>query len=902
MNNKVFCVISHTHWDREWYMPFEQFRFRLVDLIDNLLEILDENKQYIFHLDAQTIVLEDYLEIRPYRKEILQRYIKEGRLLVGPWYVQNDFYLTSGEATIRNLLIGSRIANEMGKCTWVGYTPDQFGLISQLPQIFNSFGMDSCIFGRGYNFYEKQGNELKALKLPSEFTWKGEDGSSVLAVNMPFWYNNAQRFFEDINKSLKLLEMIENNFEGIALTPYLLLMNGVDHLEAQENLIPILEKLNKALKDQKTIVQMPMNAYLDHIKQSLPSASEYLGELRNGMDNQILQGTLSSRSYLKAENVRTQTLLENELEPIYSFISMLGAEERYPTDFMNYLWKQLLQNHPHDSICGCSRDEVHRHMEDRYQRIHEAGQELLNRGMDFLAAHMDRSKMSEKDYLITLCNTVETTRDAVIDLELDFPVEEAVSGFRILDAKEREIPFAVTARWQKDRDMFSAINLPGTKKVDAYKVTLYVKDFEGMSLQTLTVKTSNTESDMHVFASGAQALLPVKLENEYITVLINENGTIDLIYRETGRQYNNVLSLEDCEDCGDSYIYLQAEKGRTYTSEGLTPEVKCIVSTPFEAKYSLTYPMQLPEGFEEETGQRSEKLVTNRIEVILGLKKGSRWLDIDFNVDNRSKNHRLRALLKTGMNSDFTYASVPFDVIERDRKDVLKGVKNGSEPNSSFVDIGDGSEGLAVLNQGMHEYEHLLGEDGIIAMTLLRANGMIEIHSKGETWQVPENQCLRSISLKMALYPHKGDFIKAQVSARSKEFLTPVLHCFQPQDIRKFTGGRPAVQDTTINETFYREKTNADLIIPHALQLFHIEGKGVIVSAVKKCENSDGIVIRLYNSSSIESGFKLTYFKQLVQAEKVNMHESAVSELLFNENELETVLLKPKEIFTMRIR
>lgn len=901
-SSKVYCVISHTHWDREWYMPFEQFRLRLVDLIDNLLDILKENQQYIFHLDAQTIVLEDYLEIRPYQREILQKYIKEGRLLVGPWYVQNDFYLTSGEATIRNLIIGSRIADEMGKCTWVGYTPDQFGLISQLPQIFNSFGMDSCIFGRGYNFYEKAEEELKPVKMPSEFIWKGEDGSEVLAVNMPFWYNNAQRFSEDVNKSLKLLELIENSFEGVALTPYLLLMNGVDHLEAQENLLPILEKVNKEFNGEKAIVQMSMNEYLDNIRRCNPSTSKYTGELRNGMDNQILQGTLSSRIYLKAANVRAQNLLENNLEPIYSFISMVGANEKYPTDFLNYLWKLLIQNHPHDSICGCSRDEIHNHMEDRYQRIHEAGEELLKRGMDFIAAHMDRSKMSEGDYLITLFNTVETARDAVVELELHFPVEEEVKSFRILDSEDREIPFTLLSRTKKDRDMFSPINLPGTKEVNVYKIQLYAEGLKGMSCKALTVKPFHNNIAESEPVAGANIELPVKLENEFIAALINENGTIDLTYKETGKQYKNILCIEDSEDCGDSYIYLSAEKGTTYTTEGLVPEIKCMLNSCFESKYSLAYQMELPECFIKETGLRSEKLVMNSVEITIGLKKGSHWLDIDFSIDNKSKDHRLRALVKTGVQSDFTHASTPFDVVKRDRKEVLKGIKNGTQPNSSFVDVCDGAGGISVLNQGIHEYEHLLDDKGVIAMTLLRVNGMIEMHSMGDTWQAPGNQCLREIKLKMALYPHKGDFMEAETATRSREFQNPVLSYYQPEDIRKFVGGRPAVQDSSINETFYREKPNADIVLPHELKLFDIKGGNVVVSAVKKCENSDGIVIRLYNISSDESEFEFTYFKPLKQAHKLDMKEEAVSELLFTGNKLDTIRLKPKEIYTILVK
>lgn len=182
MLKKQYCVISHTHWDREWYLPLENFRMRLVDLIDNLLDILEKDENYRFHLDAQTIVLQDYLEIRPYKRALLEKLIRSGNILVGPRYVQNDFHLTSGEATVRNLLIGTAIAEEYGCCMKIGYAADQFGLIAQLPQILNGFDMDTCVFGRGFD------------RGVTEFYWDGEDGRRVLCEHMKFWYNNAQRF------------------------------------------------------------------------------------------------------------------------------------------------------------------------------------------------------------------------------------------------------------------------------------------------------------------------------------------------------------------------------------------------------------------------------------------------------------------------------------------------------------------------------------------------------------------------------------------------------------------------------------------------------------------------------------------------------------------------------------
>jgi alpha-mannosidase len=312
---KKFCIISHTHWDREWYIPLEQFRLRLVDLIDKCLLILEKYPGYIFHLDAQTIILEDYLKIRPYKRDLLKKYVSEGNLVIGPWYLQNDFYLTSGEATVRNLLEGIRTANEFGACSKAGYTPDQFGIISQLPQILKNFGIDTVIFGRGANKHVKENGEIKRLPLPSEFTWRGADSTDALAIHMKYWYNNAQRFSEDTERAAGLLDLIERQFEGVALTPYLLCMNGVDHLEAQDNLLPIIDALAKKGHD---VAQYNIDEYIKSVRSYIQDNKLELivreGELRHGGDYEILHGTLSSRVYLKQANVTAQNNLECKLE------------------------------------------------------------------------------------------------------------------------------------------------------------------------------------------------------------------------------------------------------------------------------------------------------------------------------------------------------------------------------------------------------------------------------------------------------------------------------------------------------------------------------------------------------------------------------------------------------------
>lgn len=175
------CVISHTHWDREWYFPLELMRLRLVDLLDHCCALLAEEPTYVFHLDAQTIVLEDYLSIRPEMRGELEKYVRQGRLIVGPWYLQNDFYLTSGEATVRNLLEGRRVAQRFGRCANVGYCADQFGLISQLPQILRGFGIDNCIFGRGPHGSDRT---KTAIRCGCRFRWSSS-GRAATAVRLP---------------------------------------------------------------------------------------------------------------------------------------------------------------------------------------------------------------------------------------------------------------------------------------------------------------------------------------------------------------------------------------------------------------------------------------------------------------------------------------------------------------------------------------------------------------------------------------------------------------------------------------------------------------------------------------------------------------------------------------------
>jgi len=183
-HKRTAYVVSHTHWDREWYLPYHRFRVSLVRVVDQVLDALDNDESFEhFLLDGQAVVLEDYLEVRPEEAERIVTLVRRGALSLGPWYVLPDEFLVSGEATARNLLIGHAVAAKFGPVQNAGYMPDSFGHIEQMPQLLRRAGIDSFIYTRG------NGDELEELGL--EYLWRAPDGSEVLAINQWGGYCNA---------------------------------------------------------------------------------------------------------------------------------------------------------------------------------------------------------------------------------------------------------------------------------------------------------------------------------------------------------------------------------------------------------------------------------------------------------------------------------------------------------------------------------------------------------------------------------------------------------------------------------------------------------------------------------------------------------------------------------------
>lgn len=884
---KKYCIISHTHWDREWYVPLENFRMRLVELIDRLLDILDTDPNYRFHMDAQTIVLEDYLEIRPDRREKLEKYVREDRLLVGPWYVQNDFHLTSGEATVRNLLIGKKIADRFGKCTMVGYAADQFGLCSQLPQMLSRFGLDTCIFGRGFARGE------------SQFYWVSDDGSRVLCEHMFAWYNNAQRFSADPEKALALARMRGEQCAEKGKTSSYLLMNGVDHLEAQEDLSEIIEKVKPLLNEDEEFFQDTMPDYLDRLKRDIEEQglelTTYTGEFRDLGASHVLTGTLAARIYLKQYNARLQALLERKFEPLYTTAAALGVCD-YPHDYSEFMWKLLIQNHPHDSICGCSVDAVHAHMMDRFIRVDENVTDLISRGTTAMMEHLDREGLDDGQYLIMNTNNTPLEYNGVMEATITIPVEEDTGAFALTDRAGREIPFEVV---RIERDvvvrMLSGINLPGTKHVNSYTIRYRLK-LAGMSYRVLTL----TPEPGTLTVEPTRRRSAFQLENEYLKAHISRNGTVDLTDKKTGKTYEGLLLLEDLADVGESYRYMALEGDKAILSDNVRARVAVVEDTPLMQSRSISYRMDI----DREVGSGYVD-----VDILVTLGRGDRSLGVYVRLNNQCKRHRVRMYLPTDIGNEINYAGQPYDIVLRNRVSAWAG--DETHPNTEFVGLDGEGYGFAVLNVGLYEYEHMnhpvTGKPGTLAMTLLRAvdrfTGGGAVGGVGPYIFTPEGECLGEQKCRLALYPYAGDHVEAAVAAKAAQFTCLPYTSVQSVDSNKFLGGRAFVQAAGMNETFYRPIANAHVVLPHEHKLFTVEdeAQAMVLTACKATHSRDGaFILRLYNTTNKEVDFAIKLFRAPKSVCEVNLAEDKVADLTAVRGKV-TLHAAPKQIVTVRV-
>src|SRR6478735_2977736 len=348
------AIVPHTHWDREWYSPFQTFRLRLVDLLDNLLPLLEGDLSYArFLLDGQTAVLDDYLEVRPEAAESLRRLATSGRLAVGPWMILMDEFMVSGETMVRDLQLGMARATELGGAMAVGYLPDMFGHVAQMPQLLRQAGFEHAVVWRG----------VPSTVTQTAFAWEAPDGSTVRAEYLYGSYSNGRDLPDDAKQLVARARSYELEL-GPARLPggSMLLMNGTDHQLPQPWLGRVVAEANQIQDDYRFVVTS-LAEYLP--EQPTDGLRVWRGELRSGARANVLMGVASNRVDVHQACAAAERAVERRAEP-------LSALFLAP-----------------DSSCACSHDEVVDAVMVRYQEARHVGEGLARDAARRLAAEID---------------------------------------------------------------------------------------------------------------------------------------------------------------------------------------------------------------------------------------------------------------------------------------------------------------------------------------------------------------------------------------------------------------------------------------------------------------------------------------------------------------------------------
>ncbi len=901
-------IVSETHWDREWYLPFQEYRARLVILVDKLLKILEENPKFTnFTFDGQTVVLEDYLEVKPENKSLLQKYIREGRISVGPWYVLPDEFLVSGEALIRNLMLGHKIAREFGRVMRAGYIPDPFGHIAQLPQIMQGFDIDSVLFMRGMDDSDEK------LGLNLEFNWHSPGKiASVLAIHLRYGYGSVselptQKREGVYRAALKKIRKVQQKILRRTAASILLLNNGSDHNEVQGELPEIIENWNDSPDlNEYRLVQNDFEYYIERLKTQDLKLKDYEGEFRGARYHPILSGVFSARMWIKQFNTECQYLLENWAEPFATFAWMLG--EPYPQNYIWAGWKWLLRNHPHDSICGCSVDEVHQDMRTRFVWAKQIAEEITKTAMHAIYKRIKRGRPSKKSFQFMLFNPLPWNRIDIARIDITLPStkpEDFQFEYTLNDSSGKTIPFQLNPIVEKARLQ--------TLKAMTYRLSFLAEHIPACGYELFSLQPTDAPQ-----ASASKADTN-EIENEFFRIFVHENGTFTLIDKELNRTFENLGIVEDVGDWGDEYDYSpphELENDRRITNEEVPAEVRVLEAGLAKKTIQASYILQIPASLGEDRKIRSGLSRDLPIKISLTLYPKIKRVDIDVTLKNQSKDHRLRMLFPTGIRARKVSVDGHFAVIERSIE-LSEGEKWKQAPSKTnhqlkYISVKDKDIGLTVFNRGLPEYEPIEESEGSVtlAITLLRCVGWLSLphlvsrkEIAGPAFATPEAQNLGEFSCSLALTTHQAELAESKNTRGAFEFNIP-LKVFNPDVMRTafrvpdhiFFRGLPLLLPPDPKE---------EKLLPMKQSFLEISPTHLILSACKRAEESSALILRVCNLSTkmLEGSIKL--FRDIREVETVNMDEralkkSAVSNLNIHKNQF-TFQIEGSKMVTFKI-
>ena len=714
---KTAYVVSHSHWDREWYLSHAKHNFNLVQFMDRLINVLETDPDFkSFHLDGQIILLDDYLAVRPHMKERITKLIDAGRLKVGPFYILQDDYLLSGEANLRNVLIGLRETAKYGKPTLIGYFPDTFGNVGQMPQILRGCGIDNAFMGRGTVIADPVNFMGKEDKYLSEFNWEAPDGSVVLTEQFILWYANGMELPTDKDALKARLDDLHNNMDNCTKTEGILLMNGCDHQPVQADLSTVLKNAKEL---GYKIEHTSFEDYLELLKPYKDQLATVKGEINQEDSNgfRTLRETASARIYLKQANYKAGYLLEGVAEPLGLIADSHGVKN--DDDILHYAWKCLFENYPHDSICGCSVDEVHRKMEIRFAETIDTIQSLID-----LTGKRLTAKVCGKDRSIAVVNCYPKAVKDIVECVVEFRDGESIPQSPVLVDKDGKEYCVVV----EDKGVMQQYELPEDKFRQVFTVHRYIYkiygEFAPTSLTVLTIKDGVKKCN-NGLSYGKDYI-----ENQLIRVDFNKNGSFNITDKATGKVVKDQNVYCEIGDKGNEYEFMPT--GETHDTSSDVAKVEFKSADCQHVTFSV----------ENSLMQQNGEKVTIYTDVTL--KTGKKNIEVSVKFVNACSDHRIRADFAWNLDVSTHNSAGQFDVTNRVNLPHA-GWTAPHHPQRTYEFVErmdkDGSGEIIAL-RGNNEYE-VCAHNGHTQITLVRGVGILGDWFDFYTY---ESQCLREIT------------------------------------------------------------------------------------------------------------------------------------------------------------
>ncbi len=846
----VVAIVPHTHWDREWYSPFQAFRIRLVKLLDELLPLLEHDLSYArFLLDGQTAVLDDYLEVHPEAAEPLGRLAASNRLSIGPWMILMDEFMVSGETIVRDLQMGIRRATDFGGPMEVGYLPDMFGHVAQMPQILREAGLEHAIVWRG----------VPSEVTQSAFWWDAPDGSRVRAEYLYGSYSNGRDLPDDAKQLIGRAnsyeqEIGDNRIAGSGL----LLMNGTDHQMPQPWLGRIVAEANAVQGDYRfEVTSLP--EYL--ATQPTAGLKTWQGELRSGARANVLMGVASNRVDVHRSCAAAERAVERHAEPLSA---LLLAPNRYPGRLLELAWKLLVLNSAHDSSCACSADEVVDAVQVRYQEARQIGENLARDAVHELGADIDAPRGStvvintsayDRSGLVTLRIPGEGAVHLVAlddDSAVPAQVVQSVSGIgfattvtgdqiSLVTELMRGPEFAGTriASYELERaDVGATLTCTGAAPGDT------AVDLEGLREELIELGAQNVNVAVRVMRAPTREVIarvgdipgfgwrtyrPVdgpgpetaldaaehRLAHEYLEVEVDPHTGTYTITTADGIVASGLGRLVEGGDGGDTYNYSPP------VDDLIIDRPEAVTVTlhehgPIRSQLRVVTWYRWPHhavGNERSCGRRSDEQLLTEVVTTLELRAGERFLRVRTELDHRCRDHRLRAHFPLPAPVTTSHAECAFAVVER-------GLTTEGGPHETplptfvsrrFVDASDGDRGIALLHDGLLEYE-LVDDGRELALTLLRATGFLsrsEISLRpnpaGPLDALEGPQLQGPFAVEYAVAPHLGTWDAAGLYEMADDVLTPLERARVAGGGTRRPVGRPLRVDGAVTSAVHRD-------------------------------------------------------------------------------------------------